>query len=129
MGSIHYGAVGLAALAAFILGGIWYSPRLFGKAWMKEAKPPQKKKHGTEVYVISFMFALIAAVAFAVVTRDALDVIQSVQMGLVIGICWVFSSFGINYHFAGRSTRMLLIDGGYHIVQFLLYGILIGLWR
>ncbi|NNK34276.1 MAG: DUF1761 domain-containing protein, partial [Xanthomonadales bacterium] len=27
----------IAALSAFILGGLWYSPLLFGKAWQREA--------------------------------------------------------------------------------------------
>src|SRR5690606_35620695 len=29
-------AVGLAALATFMLGGLWYSPALFARAWMRE---------------------------------------------------------------------------------------------
>jgi hypothetical protein len=32
------------------------------------------------------------------------------------------TSFGINYQFAGRSFKLFLIDGGYHTVQFALYG-------
>ncbi len=32
---INYFAVLAAALSTFILGGLWYSPLLFGKAWMR----------------------------------------------------------------------------------------------
>jgi hypothetical protein len=33
--TINYLAVLVAALSTFVLGGLWYSPMLFGKAWMQ----------------------------------------------------------------------------------------------
>ena len=41
----------------------------------------------------------------------------------------VAASFGINYQFANRSLTLWLIDGGYHTVQFLLFGLVLGLWH
>ncbi len=38
MNSINWLAVLVAGVSAFVLGGVWYSPALFGKAWMKENK-------------------------------------------------------------------------------------------
>ena len=35
MSYVNYGAVVVAALSTFLLGGLWYSPLLFGKVWMK----------------------------------------------------------------------------------------------
>ncbi|HEY0431663.1 MAG TPA: DUF1761 domain-containing protein, partial [Pyrinomonadaceae bacterium] len=34
-GSLNYLAVLVAAISTFVLGGLWYSPLLFGKAWMR----------------------------------------------------------------------------------------------
>ncbi|MES2018340.1 MAG: DUF1761 domain-containing protein [Pseudomonadota bacterium] len=34
---------------------------------------------------------------------------------------------GINYQFANRSIKLWLIDGGYHAVQFVLFGLVFGL--
>jgi len=31
--------------------------------------------------------------------------------------------------FANRPTVLWLIDGGYHTVQFTIYGAILGLWR
>lgn len=31
---INYLAVLVAAISTFLIGGLWYSPLLFGKAWM-----------------------------------------------------------------------------------------------
>ena len=49
--------------------------------------------------------------------------------GFSAGLCWVASSFGINYLFARRSLRLFLIDGGYHTLQFTLIGVILALWH
>jgi hypothetical protein len=36
MPEINWLAVVVAAIACFLLGGLWYSPVLFGKAWQRE---------------------------------------------------------------------------------------------
>ncbi|HQU56998.1 MAG TPA: DUF1761 domain-containing protein, partial [Chitinophagaceae bacterium] len=36
MGTINWLAVLVAGISSFVIGGIWYSPALFGNAWMKE---------------------------------------------------------------------------------------------
>ena len=35
--SFNIVAVLVSALLAFVIGGLWYSPILFAKAWMREA--------------------------------------------------------------------------------------------
>lgn len=50
------------------------------------------------------------------------------KLGLLMGACAVFCSFGINYQFANRPLRALLIDGGYHVLQFGLFGLVLGVW-
>ena len=39
-------AVLVAALASFVLGGLWYSPMLFGKAWQRETGLSDEKLAG-----------------------------------------------------------------------------------
>ena len=41
----------------------------------------------------------------------------------------VATSFGVNDQFANRSWTMLAIDGGYHAVQYVLLGLVLGLWH
>ena len=37
MSTINWLAVLVAGISSFVVGGIWYSPGLFGKAWMKDS--------------------------------------------------------------------------------------------
>jgi hypothetical protein len=132
MATINWLAVIVAAASSFLLGGLWYSAALFGAAWNREngsASKSAEGRHPARVFGTSFVFALIAAVAFAYLFGPAASFADAALRGFIVGLGFVAASFGINYQFAGRSTQLWLIDGGYHVVQFVIYGVVIGLWR
>src|SRR6476619_3281492 len=54
-------AVLLAAISSFLLGGLWYSPILFGRIWNLENGTAPKAGHPAKVFSVSFIFSLIAA--------------------------------------------------------------------
>jgi hypothetical protein len=124
-------AIVLAAVCSFLLGGPWYSNALFGRVWNREAQStkPAGQGHPAKVFGLSFLFSLIAATAFAYWLGPAPALPYALSHGLLAGACLVATSFGINYQFANRSTLMWLIDGGYHTAQFLLFGLVLGLWH
>lgn len=130
MDQLNLWAVLVAALSCFLLGGFWYSPALFGKAWNRAAGrgPKGEGAHPAKVFVLSFVFAAIAATAFALWVGPNPSFGHAVLNGLLAGGCFVAASFGINYQFANRGTLLWAIDGGYHTVQFVLFGVVFGLW-
>jgi hypothetical protein len=124
-------AVIAAAVSSFLLGGLWYSPALFGPTWNREAGNPAKagQGHPAKVFGVSLAFALIAALAYALLVPAATGALDALVKGLAVGAGFVATSFGINYQFANRSATMWLIDGGYHSAQFAIYGLVLGLWH
>jgi hypothetical protein len=103
---------------------------LFGNVWNRvNGSTPKQQGHPARVFGLSFVFALIAAFAFAAWLGPDPALETALRHGLIVGLCFVGASFGINYQFAARSTVLLLIDGGYHTAQFLLFGLVLGLWR
>lgn len=127
---INLWAVLVAAFSVFALGGIWYSPILFGNYWInEEGREKNANRHNPLVFVLSFWLSLVAAVVFAIYLGPKPSLIYAVGAGFSIGLCWVATSFGINYSFAGRSIKLYLIDAGYHIAQFTIYGLILGLWH
>lgn len=131
MSQINLFAVLVAAVSSFMLGGLWYSPALFGTTWQREAGDSRKpgEGHPVKVFGLSLFFALVAAFAYAALIPPATSIAHAATQGLVVGAGLIGASFGINYQFANRSTRLWLIDSGYHAVQFCIYGLVIGLWR
>jgi hypothetical protein len=77
----------------------------------------------------AFVMALIASGLMAILPGATPSPMQGLHMGLLVGAGFVATSFGINYLFAQRSLVMWLIDGGYHIGQFALIGLILGAWR
>lgn len=126
-------AVIVAAASSFLLGGLWYSPKVFGAAWNREngnsPKGPEGAGHPARVFGVSFVMSLIAACAFAAWLGPAPALKTALLSGLIVGAGFVATSFGVNYQFAARSTKLWAIDGGYHILQFLLFGLTLGLWH
>jgi hypothetical protein len=130
MVEVNFLAVVVAALMTFLLGGLWYSPALFGRTWSVEAGMTDKQGgHPARVFGGAFVFSLLAAWAFAVLLGPKPELHLAVHLGAMTGFCFVAASFGINYLFANRSLRLWLIDGGYHTLQFTLFGLVLGLWH
>jgi hypothetical protein len=142
MGDVNWAAVAVSTVVGFfLLGGLWYSKKVFGMKWgiatgMLDAqgnlvgqKPgePVKHKHPGKVFGISFALALVSAVLFGWAFRGNATLAQWVTSGAVVGAGFVAASLGINYQFADRKTALWLIDGGYHTVQFVIYGLVFGL--
>ena len=130
MPEINFFAVVVAAASSFLVGGLWYSPKLFGEAWKRGTSDVLRPDNGhpAKVFGLSFLFALVAAFAYALLMPPASSAVAALFQGLLVGAGFVAMSFGINYQFANRDTTLLLIDGGYHTVQFGLYGLILGLW-
>jgi hypothetical protein len=127
--TINFWAILVAAVSSFMLGGLWYSPALFGNAWNAENGGVPPPGHPAKVFGISFAFSLVAAWVFAWWLGPAPSLDTALKAGAMAGLGLVATSFGINYQFAQRSFKLWLIDGGYHAVQFLIFGLILGLWH
>lgn len=127
---INWLAVLVAGVVTFLLGGLWYGP-LFGKVWRTaagQAEPePDNRKHPALVCGLSFVLMLIAAAALAITIGPAPTVTKAVGAGLIIGVGWVATSFGVNYLFAGRRLALLAVDAGYNVVLFAAMGLVLAL--
>ncbi|MEZ5708975.1 MAG: DUF1761 domain-containing protein [Blastomonas sp.] len=123
-------AIGAAALSAFLLGAVWYGP-LFGKKWQALVGLDDEQVKAAPMARIlggSFVLSLIAAAVFALFLGPDPEIGFALGAGASAGLCWVAASFGINYLFAQRPIGLFLIDGGYHTLQFTLYGLVLGLF-
>jgi hypothetical protein len=132
MPDINYLAVVAAALSSFVLGGLWYSNALFGKAWQRAAGVTDAQMKNSNMPLIfggSFALALIQAFVFAMFLGPDPALPFAVGAGLAAGLCWVAAAFGVTYLFERRSLAHFLINGGYNAAAFTLFGVILGLWR
>jgi hypothetical protein len=128
MPNVNLVAVLLCGVSSLVLGGVWYSPMLFAKAWLKAAGlSDEQAKSGNMavIFGLAFVLSLIAAYVFGMFL-GAMPLIGAVGAGVYAGLCWVAASFGINYLFERRPLSLWLINGGYHTLQFTLFGLILG---
>lgn len=127
---VNYLAVLIATVATMIIGFLWYSPLLFGNVWMKESglKPETMSGGGPMTYVLTALTALIGALLLALLLTliEEKSLVSGVTIAMIISIC-ISAKIGMNYLFESRSSRLYLITIGYHIVSYLVAGIIIGL--
>ena len=119
----------LCGVASMMLGALWYSPLLFAKAWQRGAGlSDEQLKAGNMgmIYGLAFLLSLVAAYVFGMFLGEHMGLWQSTAAGAAAGIFWVAASFGINYLFERRSLGLWLINGGYHALQFTLFGFILG---
>ncbi len=67
--ALNLWAIILAALSSFMLGGIWYSPMLFQKAWMEGCGLTELDLQTSDpkmTFGVAFLLSLLSAVFMAV---------------------------------------------------------------
>jgi hypothetical protein len=126
--NVSWLAVAVAAVAAFAIGAIWYSPPLFAKAWQREAALPDEAlndgRHGI-VFGGAFALLLVASAAFAAFLGPKPSLLLGFGAGLTAGLVWVSAGLGVTYLFERRSLRLALINGGYLTLAFTTIGTVI----
>ena len=143
MSTINWLAVLVAGISSFIVGGIWYSPGLFGKAWMKDNGFTQEqiRKGGNKGKIFGFtaIFSLLMAANLGMFLADApstcpegcavkTDLAWGATAGFLAGI-WTFCAIAIHSLFELKPWRLILIHGFYSVVSLVLMGAIIGAWR
>ena len=135
MPAINYWAVVVAAVAAFVMSAVWYSPLLFGNAYVRlrgldpSAMGDMKMPVGT--IVAEFVRALIVAFVLArfVVLVGADDWMDAVLLGV-----WAWIGFpamillGSVIH-ENVPWKLAAIHVGDWLVKLLLIAIILSIWR
>lgn len=130
MQNLNWLSIIVAALSAFILGGIWYGP-LFGKAWMIEfniSEEDIKNSNPVKKFGIAFLLTFIAAFMLEMFIGPVADVTYGTIAGFFAGFGWVVTFIGILYLFEMRSLRAFIINGGYCLLSLTIMGAILGAW-
>jgi hypothetical protein len=129
---LHWLAVLTATVLAFVIGGLWYSPLLFGKGWMAENNLTPEiagKRNQGLIFGASFILLLLAAIVLAMFLGGKATAVTGLAAGLLVGVGWLATSLGVLYLFEARSFRLFAINAGYLIVTFAVMGTILGAWH
>ena len=136
---INYLAILVSAILAMVVGAIWYGP-LFGKKWLEiigatemdlEARKEMQKGAG-KLYFVQFLLALLQIWILA-------NYIAGWEEAHgVVNALWIWAGFIMPTIAAGAmwnndsakvSWARFLIQAGYQLVMFVIFGFILTVWK
>ena len=129
---LNWLAVIVAAISAFGLGGLWYSPVLFVKAWMRETgitEESAKASNMAKIFGLAAILAMLSAILLGLfLGKDAGGGVGALS-GFLMGLGTIFSFLGITYLFERKTLAHFLINASYGVAALTLMGFIIGVWQ
>lgn len=132
---INIWAALVAAIASFIIGGLWYAV-LFGKAWQKayaftEDDFKKMSAHPERTYPVMFICDVLTAFVVALLAMNI--GIESVGGGIALGVVlWAGIAGAITLATqlgSGRPVQGWVIDTGKQLASLIVIGAIVGGWR
>ena len=129
-------AVVVAAIAAFMIGFLWYSPALFGGLWMQahgytpEHMEAMKSTLG-RTYGISFVCQLVIGAVLSQLLYQTSTVGAAGGAGLGF-LAWLgfAATIGLTSNlFSEAPLTLYAVDAGYQLVYLVVMGAILGAWR
>jgi hypothetical protein len=126
----------VAAVAAWLIGGLWYSPLLFAKQWVAaHGYTPEQvaamQKNAPKAYGISFLCFVVMAHVLAALVH--LTGAEGWMYGLHLGfLCWLGFAFTIGLTanvYSDKKIATFFIDSGYQLVYLMVMGAILAAWR
>jgi hypothetical protein len=136
LGEINWLAVAVAALATFMLGGVWYTA-LFGKAWQKahhidETKMTEMQKARPMPVFLAWQMVCYIIISFGMAVIITGTGIASLSEGATLGACiWVVVAAVVLTNHLPTPTEWTgyFIDVSYQAIYCVGTGALLGAWQ
>ena len=130
---INWLAVIVAAVLNMVIGGLWYSPMLFGKMWMQlsgfsEADKEKAAQSGmAKMYIMQFIFTLLFATFLG--HFQAASIGEAITWGIVLWIGVVLPVTIGDYLWMKRSMKLYMINIAQFLVIIIVDNILFASWH
>ena len=137
--TVNYWAIISGAVLSMIIGGIWYGP-LFGKKWMEivgvnpadlEARKKMQKSAGP-LYVLQFVLTLFQVFVLAHLVADT-KLAGGLERSLWIWAAFIIPTLAGAVMWTNETGKLkwarFLIQGGYQLVIFVVFGLLLQFWK
>ncbi len=131
-------AVLVSAIAAMVIGFLWYSPILFANPWMRlmgfdpndKAKIAEMQRGAGKIYGLAFVASLVSAVVLAkiIAVTSVVTIPYGMKVGFAVWLGFVTTVQLTGALFGRQSTRLYVINTGYQLVCYLVMGAILAQW-
>lgn len=136
---VNYLAVIVGAVLSMVVGAIWYGP-LFGNKWMEiigvnpssqKARKEMQESAGP-LYAVQFVLTLLQVLVLAYLIADTTKV-GGLERAIWIWAAFVIPTLAGAVMWTNDSGKLkwarFLIQGGYQLVIFIVFGLLLQYWN
>lgn len=119
----------VAAALCFVVGGLWFSPALFGRPWVEELHVRAEPSRALGA-MVAIPASIAAAVGLGALTASAR--VTGLPAALAVaGIVWICFIVGIELPalFLEKAPRRFAIGAGHKLVVLTGMGVVFGLWQ
>jgi hypothetical protein len=136
--SINWLAVIVCVVVSMISGSLWYNPKTFFPIWWKgiggKGEPGMSGNMGmTWGLTVLSSFVQAVAMAFMVPAMGGLmggvSAASGASTGFMLWLGFIAPTYMVNKLFAGHGLQVWAIEVGNHLVNFVLFGAILGAWR
>lgn len=137
--TVNYWAIATGAILSMVIGAIWYGP-LFGKKWMeiigvnpsdREATKKMQKSAGP-LYLVQFILTLFQVLVLAHLIADT-TIVGGLERSLWIWAAFIIPTLAASVMWTNAKGNLkwskFLIQGGYQLVLFTVFGLLLQYWK
>jgi len=137
--TINYFAVFVGAILSMVIGAIWYGP-LFGKKWIEiigvdinnEEERKKMQKSAGPLYFIQFVLTLFQVYILARFV-SANDMASALEQAVWIWAAFIIPTLAGAVMWTNQTSKLkwerFLIQGGYQLIIFIVFGLLLYFWK
>lgn len=137
--TVNWLAVIVCVVVSMISGSIWYNPRTFFPTWWrgigKTGEPGMQGNMGM-TWTLTILASFVQAVAMSFMV-DAMGSLMTggvsaatgAMTGFMIWFGFIMPTYLVNKLFAGHGFNVWAIEVGNHLVNFVLFGAILGAWQ
>ena len=137
--NINWIAVVVCVVVSMISGSLWYNPKTFFPVWWKGIGKSDKEVPGMENMGMTWALTVLSSFVQAVSMSLIVSAMGSLTGGPTLGsgaltgfMAWlgfVAPTYLVNKLFAGHGLKIWAIEAGNHLINFILFGAILGAWR
>ncbi len=129
--SVNFWAIIVSLIISFIIGGLWYSPKVLGSIWLKSVgmTEEQMKANPTAyLYTILNLLLTIFVLALFIAWTGAASIMEGAQIGF-----WAWLGFGVTTLMSGviwekMPLTAFVIHSGLKLIVFVISGAILAIW-
>ncbi len=136
--SINWLAVIVCVVISMVNGSIWYNPKTFFPMWWavvgKGREQPGMENMGM-TWALTILASFVQAVFMSLMVTamgsmsGSATLTSGATAGFMLWLGFVAPTYLVNKLFAGHGLKIWAIEVGNHLVNFVLFGAILGAWH